>query len=110
MAKKLKLRKRIRGKISGTAARPRLNVFRSNKYIFAQAIDDDKGHTLFGIGDQKLDKKMNKTQRAESLGEKIGEALIKLKLKAIVYDRGTSRYHGRVKTLADAIRKKGIEF
>ncbi|MBI1863780.1 50S ribosomal protein L18 [Candidatus Woesebacteria bacterium] len=108
--KKLKLRKKIRSKISGTATRPRLNIFKSNKYVYAQIIDDEKGHTLIGISQKSIKDKGNKTQKAVILGEQLAEKALEKKIKKVVFDRGIYRYHGRIKALADAARKKGLIF
>lgn len=97
---RLKRKVRIRGKIAGTATRPRLSVFRSNKYIYAQLINDDKGATLASAhGDS-----------AEKVGEELAKAALKKKIKTAVFDRGGYRYHGRVQALADAARKGGLVF
>jgi large subunit ribosomal protein L18 len=80
--------------------RMRLSVFRSNKFIYAQVIDDSKGHTLASA----------KGKDAKEVGEKVADAALKAKVKKIVFDRRKYRYHGKVKTLADAAREKGLEF
>ncbi len=80
--------------------RMRLSVFRSNKFIYAQVIDDAKGHTLAAA----------KGKNAKEVGEKVAELALKKKVKKISYDRGNYRYHGNIKILADAAREKGLEF
>ncbi len=91
---------RIRAKIAGTAERPRLSVFRSAKYIYVQAIDDEKGATLaFAKGED-----------SKKVGSEIAEKLGKKKIKKVVFDRGGFAYHGRIKDLADAAREGGLEF
>lgn len=97
---RLRRHKRIRAKIRGTEARPRLCIFRSLKYIYAQAIDDDKGRTLASACDKSPQK----------VGQSIAQKLIKLKIKKVVFDRGGYKYHGKVKSLAEAARKQGLEF
>ena len=99
---------RIRKQIIGTKDIPRLNVYRSNKNIFAQLIDDEKGVTLASAS--SLDVKGNNIEVATKVGETIADAAKKLKIKKVVFDRGGYLYHGRVKALADAARSKGLEF
>ena len=100
--------KRIRKQIIGTKDMPRLCVYRSNKNISAQLIDDEKGVTLASAS--SLDMKGNNTEVATKVGEKIAAEAKKIKVKKVVFDRGGYLYHGRVKALADAARKKGLEF
>ena len=104
---------RIRSKISGTSSKPRICVFRSNKYIYAQAIDDIKGHTLASFSSLNLDKKdksLTKIEEAALVGEKLAEKLLKLGVKKAVFDRRGYMYHGRVKALADGAREGGLKF
>jgi large subunit ribosomal protein L18 len=103
---------RIRKKISGTTERPRLTVFRSNKQIYAQVIDDITGATLVSVGSTKLEAAAegNKSDRASKVGEAIAEACIGKGIKQVVFDRNGYIYHGRVKALADGARKGGLEF
>lgn len=111
--KKVRLRKhaRVRKKISGTNERPRLNVFRSNKHIEAQLIDDVKGVTLASASSVglKLENGGN-IAAAEAVGKAIGEAALKAGYKTVVFDRSGYIYHGRVKALAEAARKAGLQF
>lgn len=100
---------RVRARMTGTAEKPRLSVFRSNAYITAQVIDDVNGVTLCAANDITL-KTGTKTERATSVGEIIGKAMIEKGIKACVFDRGGSLYHGRVKALADAARATGVQF
>lgn len=93
-------RKRIRTKISGTAERPRLSVFKSNKALYAQLIDDVKGVTLAAA----------KGADAAKVGEEIAKAAVAKSVKAVVFDRGGYVYTGSVRTLAEAARKGGLEF
>ena len=104
--------RRIRGKVAGTAERPRLAVFRSNKGIFAQLVDDQNGKTIAGASWLGLPKsfKGTKTEQAEAVGKAIAEAAKKAGIDAVVFDRGGYLYHGRVKALADGAREGGLEF
>ena len=116
--KKLKIRRhaRIRAKISGTNDRPRLSIFRSNKYIYAQLIDDETGKTLvtasdIGIKQEKTKtKKTTKTERANEVGSLVAKAAKTKKIKTVVFDRGGFIFAGRVKSLADGARKEGLVF
>ncbi|MFD1673052.1 50S ribosomal protein L18 [Agrilactobacillus yilanensis] len=103
---------RVRNKISGTAERPRLNVFRSNKNIYAQLIDDVAGVTLVSAStlDKDLDAKGTKTEQAQAVGTLIAKRAEEKGLKEVVFDRGGYLYHGRVQALADAARENGLEF
>jgi large subunit ribosomal protein L18 len=103
---------RIRKKISGTTERPRLTVFRSNKQIYCQVVDDVLGRTLVDATSLKLDKaaEANKSQRAEKVGEAVAQACIGKGIKQVVFDRNGYIYHGRVKSLAEGARKGGLEF
>ena len=104
--------RRIRGKVVGTAERPRLAVFRSNKGIFAQLVDDQSGKTIAGASWLGLPKsfKGTKTEQAEAVGKAIAEAAKKAGIDAVVFDRGGYLYHGRVKALADGAREGGLKF
>ncbi|HUQ21732.1 MAG TPA: 50S ribosomal protein L18 [Gaiellaceae bacterium] len=104
--------RRIRGKVAGTAERPRLAVFRSNKGIFAQLIDDDNGRTITGASWLGLKKsfKGNKTEQAAEVGKTLADAAKKAGIEAVVFDRGGYLYHGRVKALAEAAREGGLKF
>jgi len=101
---------RVRAKISGTAKRPRLNVFRSNQNIYVQLIDDEAGKTLAASSDIKVDGKLAKIESAKKVGEEIGKKAKELKIKQVVFDRGGFSYQGRVKALADAAREAGLTF
>jgi large subunit ribosomal protein L18 len=103
----------VRRKITGTAQRPRLNVFRSSKHIYAQLIDDVAGVTLASAS--SLDKDLNlengaNTDAAKKVGELVAKRAIENGCKEVVFDRGGYLYHGRVKTLADAAREIGLQF
>ena len=104
--------RRVRGKVAGTADRPRLAVFRSNKGIFAQLIDDETGRTLACTSWLGLKKsfKGNKSDQATEVGKAIAEAAKKAGVETVVFDRGGYLYHGRVKALAEAAREGGLRF
>lgn len=100
-------------KIKGTLARPRLSVFRSNKAIYAQIIDDGKGKTLAAATSLKLGKeaqKLTKKEKAFKTGQLLAKKALKAKIKKVVFDRRAYKYHGRVKALADGARKGGLQF
>ena len=108
--KRARLHKRIRSRISGTAERPRLCVFRSNKYMYAQLIDDVKGVTLASASDISVNDKLPKLERAKKVGTTLAENAKKLKITTVVFDRGGFSYRGRVQALADAARQAGLAF
>jgi len=104
---------RVRAKVSGTSATPRLNVFRSNSNIFAQIIDDEKGITL--VSASSIDKELklengSNIEAAKKVGELIAKRAKKAKITKVTFDRGGYLYHGRVAALADAARENGLEF
>lgn len=102
-------KRRIRGKISGTAAKPRLSVFKSAKFIYAQLINDDKAVTLVSASDVKI-KTGKKVEKAEKVGEEIAKLALAKKIKTVVFDRSGFAYHGRIKAVAEGARKGGLEF
>ncbi len=113
--KRLRRHKRIRKKVFGTPERPRLCVFRSNKHIYAQVIDDTIGHTLVAAStlDPELRGKLQKTwnvEAAREVGRLIGKRALEKGIKKVVFDRGGYKYHGRVKALAEGAREAGLEF
>lgn len=106
---------RIRRGVSGTAERPRLNVFRSLLHIYAQVIDDEQGHTLAAAStlDPELREQLEgltKSQQATRVGQLVAKRALDQGLKKVVFDRGGYPYHGRVKALADGAREGGLEF
>ena len=108
---RLKRHRRIRGKISGTAERPRLSIFRSNKNIYAQLIDDVAGVTLASAS--TLDENVSdatKVEQAAAVGKAIAEAAKAKIISTVVFDRSGYLYHGRVQALADAARENGLDF
>ncbi|MDO4673062.1 50S ribosomal protein L18 [Falsiporphyromonas endometrii] len=109
-ARRLKIKTRIRSRISGTAERPRLSVFRSNKQIYAQVIDDQTGKTLASASSLKLDLKGTKKEIAAKVGENVAKAANEAGIKTVVFDRSGYLFHGRIKELADAARKAGLNF
>jgi large subunit ribosomal protein L18 len=106
--------KRIRVTLSGTAQRPRLNVFRSLQHIYAQVIDDTTGRTLAAASTNEPDARQSlngsKTDRARVVGQTIAQRAKDRGVSAVVFDRGGYQYHGRVKALADAAREAGLDF
>lgn len=104
---------KVRGKIHGTAAKPRASVFRSSRHVYVQVIDDDAKKTMLAASDHNLtekDKKLTKLEQAHAVGKHLGQKLHEQKIAAVVFDRGGYKYHGRVKALADGIREAGIQF
>lgn len=104
---------RVRAKLTGTAERPRLNVYRSNQHIYAQVIDDSNSVTL--VSASTLDKELNldsnsNVDAAQKVGELVAKRAIDKGVKTVVFDRGGYLYHGRVKALAEAAREAGLEF
>jgi large subunit ribosomal protein L18 len=103
--------RRIRGKVSGTAERPRLAVSRSNMRIYAQVIDDDRGHTLAAAGSHEAAlRDLPKGAAAAEVGKLVAERAKAAGVEAVVFDRGGYRYHGRVQALADGAREGGLAF
>lgn len=101
---------RVRSKISGTATCPRLSVFRSNRGMFLQLIDDEAGKTLASASTKELKNAGNKTEASNAVGKLIAEKGKALNIVAVVFDRGSYRYHGRVKAAADGAREGGLNF
>ncbi len=110
LTKRKRIHLRIRKKVKGTAARPRLNVFRSNNHIYCQLIDDRKGVTLVGASSKEISDKGTRSEIATKVGEMIAERALAKNIKASVFDRGGYLYHGRVKALAEGAREKGLHF
>ena len=106
---KKRIRYSIRKKISGTAERPRLSIFRSNKYIYCQIIDDVNGVTLAQADSKTLGKGSN-AESAIEVGKAIAERAKAKKVTSVVFDRGGNLFHGRVKALADAAKEGGLQF
>ncbi len=107
--KRIRLKTKIRAKVKGTNDRPRLSVFRSNNYIYAQVIDDVSGKTLASASDVKKDTG-SKAERAKMVGQEIAKVAIDKKIKKCVFDRNGFKYTGRIKALADSAREAGLDF
>jgi large subunit ribosomal protein L18 len=110
-ARRLKRRRRVRAKVRGSAERPRISVFRSNRGIFAQLIDDDSGQTLASAGWTESDlRTLDPMQQAQRVGAALAERAKAAGISEAVFDRGGYQYHGRVKALADGAREGGLNF
>ncbi len=109
---RLRRHRRVRGKVRGTSERPRLAVFRSNKGIFAQLVDDDAGKTLAAFSWTNLPTsfKGDKTEQATEVGKRLADAAKQAGVEGVVFDRGGYLYHGRVKALAEGAREGGLSF
>jgi large subunit ribosomal protein L18 len=112
IVRRTKIRARIRKAIKGTAERPRLSVYRSNKAIYAQVIDDLKGHTIVAASSREsgVDAKSTKVEQAQAVGKLLAEKAKAVGVNAVVFDRGGYLYHGRVKALAEGAREAGLQF
>ena len=107
--------RRVRTKVSGTSERPRLNVFRSLRHIYAQIINDEVGHTLVSASTSEVEVKkqiegLNKAAQAHLVGKVLAERALACGVTKVVFDRGGFKYHGRVKALAEGSREGGLEF
>jgi large subunit ribosomal protein L18 len=107
--KRIRRHNRIRAKIIGDAERPRLSVYRSNKNLIAQIINDDKGETLVYVWSRKIEGSALK-EKAQNMGTKLAELAKKAKISKVVFDRGGYVYKGNIKVLADSARQAGLEF
>ena len=107
---RLRRHRRVRGKIRGTAERPRLGIFRSNRGIFAQLVDDDSGKTIVSSSWTAVDHKGDKTGQATEVGKALAAAAKKAGIETVVFDRAGYLYHGRVKALAEGAREGGLKF
>jgi large subunit ribosomal protein L18 len=108
---KARRRNRVRAKISGTPKIPRLNVFRSLKYVKAQLIDDVSGKTLAYASDEELKKsKGTKTEKSKEVGKLIAKKALEKDIKQAVFDRASYKYHGRIKAVAEGAREAGLQF
>lgn len=108
--RRLKIKRSVRSKVSGTTERPRLTVFRSNKQIYAQIIDDTTGTTLAAASSLKIEEKAPKKEIAAKVGELIAKTAQEAGVQVVVFDRNGYLYHGRIKELADAARNGGLKF
>ena len=108
--KRIKRNRRIKAKIFGSRQIPRLSIFRSNKHIYAQLIDDNKGVVLASASDKDIKTKSKKVDMAKTVGQAIAKKAKDLKINKAVFDRGGFQYHGRVKNLAEGAREAGLKF
>ena len=113
--RRFRIKRRVRNKISGTAERPRMSVFRSNKHIYVQLIDDDQGQTLCSYSTRNKEvanqsKELNKSAQAELVGKYLAQRSIEKGINTVVFDRGGYRYHGRVRKVAEGARNEGLKF
>lgn len=108
--RRLKIKARVRKSLHGTAERPRLTVFRSNKQIYAQVIDDVERKTLVSFDSKMLEDKLPKKELAEKVGEAVGKKAVEAGIETVVFDRNGYLYHGRIKELAEGARKAGLKF
>src|SRR5574344_1424029 len=107
--RRLRIKNRVRNKISGTAELPRMSVFRSNKQIYVQIVNDETGTTLAAASSLGMEK-MNKSEQAAKVGEKIAKAALEAGITQVVFDRNGYLYHGRVQELANSARNGGLKF
>jgi large subunit ribosomal protein L18 len=105
---RIKRHKRIRARISGTAERPRLVVFRSNKHVYAQLVNDDTGRTMVAVSDLKIKEKAKGVELAKVLATQLAKAAKEQKIERLVFDRRGYAYHGTIKVFADQVRAEGI--
>lgn len=108
--RRFRIKQRIRKSLNGTAERPRMSVFRSNREIYVQLIDDLNSKTLIATSSKTMDEKANKTEIAEKVGADIAQKAKDAGIETVVFDRNGYLYHGRVKALAEAARKGGLKF
>ena len=109
--RRLRRRRRVRAKIRGSAERPRLSVFRSNRGVRAQLVDDERGHTLAAVSWTEPDlKKLKREEQAKRAGELLAERAKKAGVETCLFDRGGYRYHGHVRALAEGAREGGLRF
>jgi large subunit ribosomal protein L18 len=108
--RRVRIRKSIRSKISGTAQKPRLSVFRSNTGIYAQLIDDTAGRTLASASSKEMDAKSANIEISKSVGQKLAEKATANGISTVVFDRGGYLFHGKVKALAEGAREGGLKF
>jgi large subunit ribosomal protein L18 len=110
--RRLRIRMRIRKTVNGTSAAPRLSVYRSNKEIYAQLIDDTTGKTIVAASsrDKEIENKDNKSNTAVAVGKLVAEKALKAGVTKVTFDRGGYLYHGRVKSLAEGAREAGLKF
>lgn len=108
--RRIRIKKRIKSKLSGTTQRPRLSIFRSNKFIYAQVIDDTKGATLISAYSGEIESKSFDVATAKEVGKKIAEKALQQGVETVVFDRNGYLYHGKIKALAEGAREGGLKF
>lgn len=108
--RRLRIRRGIRNKIVGTSERPRLSVFKSNKALYAQLVDDAKGHTLASANSIELGSKANNIDNSKQVGAKLAERAKAAGVDSVLFDRSGYQYHGKIKALADGAREGGLKF
>lgn len=109
--RKIKRQIRTRSKIRGTEERPRLSVFKSNRFMYAQIINDEKGKTIVGVSEKQLKEKVvGKSARAKQVGILLAKKALEKKVKKVAFDKGSYAYRGRVSAIADGAREGGLEF
>ncbi|MCA6074197.1 50S ribosomal protein L18 [Fulvivirga sedimenti] len=108
--RRLRIKRGVRRRISGTSERPRLTIFKSNKGIYAQIIDDTKGHTLISASSKELGQEKSNVEVSQAVGKKLAEKAVASGIESIVFDRNGYLYHGKVKALADGAREGGLKF
>ena len=104
-----KRRKRVRRKIAGTAERPRLSVYRSNVHVYAQVIDDERGHTIVAADSREVEEAENRKDAARKVGELVARKAADAGVEEVVFDRGGNKYHGRIAALAEGAREGGLK-
>ena len=109
-SRRLRIRRGIRNKIVGTSDRPRLSVFKSNKALYAQLVDDSKGHTLVSANSVELGGKANNIDNSKQVGVKLAERAKAAGVESVLFDRSGYQYHGKIKALADGAREGGLKF
>lgn len=107
--RRLRIKRGVRKKVFGTAEKPRLSVFKSNKGIYAQIIDDAQGHTLVAASSRELGKGVN-VEASHEVGKKLAEKAVATGIDSIIFDRNGYLYHGKIKALADGAREGGLKF
>lgn len=108
--RRIRIKKSIRSKVSGTADKPRLSVFRSNTGVYAQIIDDNAGKTLVSASSKELDSKGLSIEVSKNVGKKLAEKAVSNGISTVVFDRGGYLFHGKVKALAEGAREGGLKF
>ncbi|MEJ2003459.1 MAG: 50S ribosomal protein L18 [Cyclobacteriaceae bacterium] len=108
--RRLRIKRSVRRRLAGTSERPRLTVFKSNKGIYAQIIDDTKGHTITAASSKELGEDHLNIEVSEAVGKKLAEKAVASGINTIVFDRNGYLYHGKVKALADGAREGGLKF